>query len=72
MQCPLKTSSPAATTADAAAEIRTNQGVCTISGPRCGLSTHLWPSPNEIEDPAEAAALEAQLQARRVSRKRWA
>ena len=39
--------------------------------PRCGLSTHLWPSPNEIDDPVEAAALAAELQARRDSRKRW-
>ena len=44
----------------------------TADRPRCGLSTHLWPTPNDIEDPAEAEALAVLLRERSQNRRLWA
>ena len=43
----------------------------STSTPRCGLSTHLWPSPNEISDPKAAEELEALLTERVATRRKW-
>ena len=43
----------------------------STSTPRFGLSTHLWPSPNEISDPKAAKKLEALLEERQTWRRKW-